>query len=37
MVQERNDYIGPLQPEIDLSEFSKDFLLKIMRYWGELY
>ena len=35
--KERNDYTGPLQPEIDLSEFSKDFLLQIMRYWGELF
>ena len=35
--KERNDYKGPLQPEIDLSEFSKEFLLKIMRCWGELW
>lgn len=37
MDQERNDYTGPLQDKIDLSEFSKEFLLKLMRQWSALY
>jgi hypothetical protein len=35
--KERNDYTGPLQGELDLSEFSKDFLLKIVGLWEELW
>jgi len=37
MAKEREDYIGPLQDQIDLNEFSKAFLLKIMRLWGEFW
>jgi hypothetical protein len=35
--KERNDYTGPLQAEIDYSEFSKEFLLKIVGLWEELF
>ena len=35
--KELNDFTGPFDPAIDLNEFSKDFLVKMMHIWGELY
>lgn len=37
MTKERNDYSGPIQDELPLEEFSKEFLLNIMRLWGEFW
>jgi hypothetical protein len=37
MAKERNDYSGPIEDRAPLEEFSKEFLLKLMRLWGELW
>jgi len=32
-MEELNDYSGPFKPDLSFEEFSKEFLLKLMRIW----
>ena len=32
-MEELNDYSGPFKPDLTFEEFSKEFLLKLMRVW----
>ncbi len=36
-MKEMNDYSGPFKPDARWEDFSKDFLIKIMRLWQQAY
>ncbi len=37
MAKERNDYSGPIEDRVEWEQFSKEFLIKLMRLWQVHY